>query len=68
MRKNTHLSDGPFYLKNRHFCPRSARETKKGTKKYVPRVPGTQTRDKIDFLRFAYINRKAIIFTCYSTC
>ena len=24
-------------------CPRD----KKGTKKYVPRVPGTQTRDKI---------------------
>ena len=38
-----------FYLKNRHFCPPKCPRDKKGTKKYVPRVPGAQTRDKIDF-------------------
>ena len=56
-----------FYLKNRHFCPPKCPRDKKGTKKYVPRVPGAQTRDKIEFLYFTYSNCKTNLFNCYST-
>ena len=47
-----------FNLKNRHFCPPKCPRDKKGTKKYVPRVPGAQTRDKIDFLHCTCFNYK----------
>ena len=56
-----------FNLKNRHFCPPKCPRDKKGTKKYVPRVPGAQTRDKIEFLHFTYSNCKTNLFNCYST-
>ena len=35
--------------KNSCFCPPKYPRDKKGTKKYVPRVSGAQTRDKIVF-------------------
>ena len=55
-----------FNLKNRHFCPPKCPRDKKGTKKYVPRVPGAQTRDKIDFLHFTNYNCKTTIIDSYS--
>ena len=51
-----------FYLKNRHFCTPKCPRDKKGTKKYVPRVPGAQTRDKIDFLHCTCFNYKTVLF------
>ena len=53
-----------YALKMVIFVPRSAR----GTKKYVPRVPGAQTRDKIEFLHFTYYNCKVALFGCYPAC
>ena len=40
------------------FAPRLCLRDKKGQKNYVPRVSGAQTRDKFEFFRFAYSNRK----------
>ena len=57
-----------FNLKNRHFCPPKCLRDKKGQKKYVPRLSGAQTRDKIDFLDFAYYNCETVLFSCYSVC
>ena len=57
-----------FYLKNRHFCPPKCPRDKKGQKNYVPRVSGAQTRDKIEFLHFAYYNCKIVLSDCYSVC
>ena len=56
-----------FYLKNRHFCPPKCSRDKKGTKKYVPRVPGAQMRDKIDYLCLANYDCKISLYDCYST-
>ena len=36
--------------KNSCFCPPKCPSDKKGQENYVPRVPGVQPRDKIDFL------------------
>ena len=55
--RNNHLHLDYIFLyccvltpKNSCFCPSKCPRDKKGQKNYVPRVPGAQPGDKIDFL------------------
>ena len=58
-----------FNLRNRHFCPPKCPRDKKGTKIYVPRVPGAQTRDNIDFytLRILIVKLSYLIAIQYAS-